>query len=154
MLVILGAAVALGVAIAQIRRRYLVVTVVGHSMLPTLHHGQKLVARRWRPGSAYGRLRAEIIVFVPPVTAGYQVDRDLPYRVKRVVAIAGDPAPPWLPVLPGTPAPDRVPPDMVAVLGDNPCSEDSRSYGWVSQASIVAHVTSTGGRGRGQTGPV
>jgi signal peptidase I len=144
MLVILGALVALGVAIWQFRHRYLVVTVVGHSMLPTLHHGQKLLARRWRPGGAqYRRLRSEIIVFVPP-PAGYRVDRDLPYRVKRVVAIAGDPTPPWLPALPGIPATDRVPPDTVVVLGDNPRSEDSRSYGWVAAASIIALVTNTG----------
>ncbi len=141
MLVILGVAVALGVAVWQIRRRYLVVTVVGDSMLPTLRHGQKLLARHWRPGGAwYGRLRSEIIVFVPPVPAGCHVDRDLAYRVKRVVAIAGDPTPPWLPVLPGVPALDRVPPDTVVVLGDNPRSEDSRTYGWVAEASIVALV--------------
>jgi signal peptidase I len=140
MLLILGVAVALGAAIWQIRRRYLVVTVVGHSMLPTLHDGQKLLARRWRSsGVWHHRLRSEIIVFVPPTQPAYHVG-ELPYRVKRVIAVAGDPAPPWLPVLPGIPAHDRVPPGTVVVLGDNPNSEDSRSYGWVAESSILALV--------------
>jgi len=142
MLVILGLAVALGAAIYHLRRRYLGVTVVGHSMLPTLHHGQRLLARRWRPGGAsYRRLRrAEVIVFVPPAPDGPRFESDVGYRVKRVFAIAGDPAPSWLPTLADASASSVVPPHTVVVLGDNPRSEDSRTYGWVAEASIIGLV--------------
>jgi len=144
MLVTVALAVALGAMTWQLRRRYLVITVVGHSMRPTLRHGQKLLARRWRPGGAsYDRLRrSEIIVFVPPAAVGFK--RNLTYRVKRVVAIAGDPAPSWLPVLPGIPVLERVPPGTVVVRGDNPRSEDSRNYGWVAETSILGLVATAG----------
>ncbi len=124
------------VLVWQLRRRYLVVTVFGHSMMPTLRNGEKLVARRWR-GAALAR--AQIIVFVPPLPPERR-DSDVAYRIKRIVALAGDPAPPWLPPLAGGSRLIRVPPGMVAVLGDHPCSEDSRSYGCVPEASILARV--------------
>jgi len=155
MLVILAIAFALGATIWQLRRRYLVVTVVGQSMRPTLRHGQKLLARRWRPGGAsYGRLRrSEIIVFVPPAGAAQGFHNDLTYRVKRVVAIAGDPVPSWLPVLPGVPVLERVPPGAVVVRGDNPRSEDSRTYGWVAETSILGLVASHDDRAPSATDP-
>jgi signal peptidase I len=133
----LAAALAALAALWHLRRRYLVVTVSGHSMMPTLRNGQKLVARRWR-GAALAR--AQIIVFVPPLPAEQRASPDVIYRVKRIVALAGDPAPPWLPPLAGGATLIRVPPGMVAVLGDNPRSEDSRAYGCVPEAAILALV--------------
>ena len=121
------------------RRRYVGVTVVGHSMMPTLHHGQKLLARRWR-ASRPPLQRSQIIVFIPPAPPGQPIDTDVVYRIKRVVAITGDPAPSWLPALPGGAALVRVPPAMVVVLGDNPRSDDSRRYGCVPEASVIAMI--------------
>ena len=46
----------------------------------------------------------------------------------------------WLPALPGGAVLVRVPPAMVVVLGDNPCSEDSRRYGCVPEASVIAMI--------------
>ncbi|MEO7734529.1 MAG: S26 family signal peptidase [Kofleriaceae bacterium] len=114
--------------IAVARRRYLLVTVVGHSMAPTLHNGQRLLARRTQRVR-----RADIIAFLPPPS--HRHDASLVYRVKRVIAIAGDPTPVWLGADP------RVPAGKLVVLGDNPDSEDSRHYGYVDQAAIVAVIT-------------
>ena len=47
MFVIAAAVLALAALAWHARRRYVGVTVVGHSMMPTFHHGQKLLARRW-----------------------------------------------------------------------------------------------------------
>ena len=57
------------------------VTVRGNSMSPTLHDGQTLVARRLLLRSPR---RREVIVFRVP-------DPELPHRIKRVAAVAGDP---------------------------------------------------------------
>jgi signal peptidase I len=132
------------------RRRYVVVTVAGHSMMPTLRDGQRLIARRTRRSERLAR--GQIIVFVPPVLPVPIAERftsDVVYRVKRIVAIAGDPAPPWLPALVGGQTLVRVPPGMVAVLGDNPRSADSREYGCVPERAILALV----GRAARETSP-
>lgn len=147
MLVIVGAVALAGALVWSVRRRYLVITVLGHSMMPTLRHGQKLVARRRRGNVPVQR--AQIIVFVPPVPGEHCFHSDLAYRVKRIVAIAGDPAPPWLPRMAGDSTLLRVPPGMVAVLGDNPRSEDSRDYGCVPEASILALVRAPTGTSPG-----
>lgn len=106
------------------------VTVRGNSMSPTLHDGQKLVARR--------RLRTprrrEVIVFRVP-------DPELPHRIKRVAAVAGDPVPDWLAST--LPELARVPAGFVAVVGDNPRSQDSRQLGLVDCRDIVGTVRGT-----------
>ena len=104
------------------------VTVRGNSMSPTLFDGQKLVARRLLLRSPR---RREVIVFRVP-------DPELPHRIKRVAAVAGDPVPAWLaPMLPGT---SHVPPGFVAVVGDNARSQDSRQLGLVDCRDIVGAV--------------
>jgi signal peptidase I len=106
---------------------WLRVTVVGQSMSPTLRDGQRLLARRLRRAPR----RGEVIVFRVP-------DEDLPCRIKRVAAIAGDPVPEWLtPTLPGL---TRIPADRVAVVGDNPDSQDSRQLGLVRCQDILGAV--------------
>lgn len=103
------------------------VTVVGQSMSPTLRDGQRLLARRLRRAPR----RGEVIVFRVP-------DELLPCRIKRVAAIAGDPVPDWLaPTLPGI---ARIPAGRVAVVGDNPRSQDSRQLGLVDCHDILAAV--------------
>lgn len=103
------------------------VTVVGQSMSPTLRDGQRLLARRLRRAPR----RGEVIVFRVS-------DEELPCRIKRVAAIAGDPVPDWLtPTLPGV---ARIPTGSVAVVGDNPRSQDSRQLGLVDCHDILAAV--------------
>ena len=121
--VTIGVVGALG-AIA--RRRWMVVTVRGHSMTPTLHSGDRLVVRRWIRGAmpAVG----DVIVFLPD---------DRGYRIKRVAAIAGDPVPAWLGRDPGA----CIPAGHVIVRGDNPRSEGSRELGYIPLGAIIArHV--------------
>lgn len=103
------------------------VTVRGNSMSPTLHDGQKLVARRLLRKPR----RREVIVFRVP-------DPELPHRIKRVAAVAGDPVPDWL--APALPDVARVPAGFVAVVGDNPRSQDSRQLGLVDCRDIVGAV--------------
>ncbi|MFD9700808.1 S26 family signal peptidase [Lentzea sp. NPDC059081] len=106
------------------------VTVRGNSMAPTLRDGQELLARKLfrRPR------RSEVIVFRVP-------DPELPHRVKRVAAVAGDPVPDWLaPALPGV---TRVPAGFVAVAGDNPRSQDSRQLGLVDCRDVVGTLRGT-----------
>ena len=106
------------------------VTVRGNSMSPTLRDGQRLLARR-----LFRRPRhREVIVFRVP-------DPELPHRVKRVAAVAGDPVPSWLAAaLPGL---TRVPDGFVAVVGDNPRSQDSRQLGLIDCRDVVGAVRGT-----------
>ncbi|HUQ58485.1 S26 family signal peptidase [Lentzea sp.] len=106
------------------------VTVRGNSMSPTLRDGQELLARRLfrRPR------RHEVIVFRVQ-------DPELPHRVKRVAAVAGDPIPEWL--APAMPDVRRVPDGFVAVVGDNPRSQDSRQLGLIHCGDVVGTVRGT-----------
>lgn len=121
-----------------VRRRWQLVVVRGNSMAPTLRDGQQLLARR---GRAYRR--GDLVVFRPPrapVASDDPPDAppdapagDPPYRIKRVVAIAGDAVPPWL-AHAGVP---RVPPHHLVVRGDHPVSEDSRHFGFVPDDAVL-----------------
>lgn len=103
------------------------VTVVGNSMSPTLRDGEKRLARRLRRAPR----RGEVIVFRVP-------DDQLPCRIKRVAAVAGDPVPDWL--TPALPDLARIPAGHVAVVGDNPRSQDSRQLGLVDCHDILGAV--------------
>jgi signal peptidase I len=121
--VTMGVGGALGAATLIARRRWMIVTVRGHSMTPTLHSGERLVVRRWSRGAtpAVG----DVIVFLPD---------ELGYRIKRVAAIAGDPVPAWL----GRDTGACIPAGHVVVRGDNPRSEGSRELGYIPIGAIVA----------------
>ena len=121
--VTIGVVGALAAAGLYARRRWMVVTVRGHSMTPTLHSGERLLVRRWPRGGIPGV--GDVIVFLP--------DERGP-RIKRVAAIAGDPVPAWL----GRDAGARIPAGHVIVRGDNPRSEGSRELGYIPIATIVA----------------
>lgn len=116
------------------------VTVRGHSMFPTLHDQQRLLARRLRRPPR----RGDVVVFAVPGTlsgagshAGFDAG-DPPYRVKRVAAVGGDPVPGWLAeTMPGV---ARVPAGHVVVVGDNQRSQDSRHLGLVAVGDIVGTV--------------
>ncbi|MFF7247080.1 S26 family signal peptidase [Embleya sp. NPDC008237] len=144
-------------ALLWVQRRYLVATVEGPSMEPTLFPGDRLLVRRT------GRVRAGQVVVVrvphPPVVAGLPPGlRGLPpnalaavpertdlapaphgrLMVKRAVAVAGDPVPvDRFPVLRDA-AGQPVPAHAIVVLGDNAASSwDSRAYGFVHRDQVV-----------------
>lgn len=125
-LVVVGALAAAGLIA---RRRWMVVTVRGHSMTPTLRSGERLVVRRWTRGAtpAVG----DVLVFLPD---------ELGYRIKRVAGVAGDPVPAWL----GRDAGARIPAGHVIVRGDNPRSEGSRELGYIPIGAIIARHRAVG----------
>ncbi|MEU9337336.1 S26 family signal peptidase [Streptomyces sp. NPDC048290] len=127
-----------GLALALTRRRYVVVTVDGVSMLPTLAAGDRVLVRR----SALARVRAGDLVVSRPPTGGRWDAMTLPaWLIKRAVAVPGDPVPGHVvldvPERPGAP----VPPGRVVLLGDNPAeSLDSRHCGYFGEHQIVGVV--------------
>ena len=108
------------------RRRWMIVTVRGHSMEPTLHDGARLVARRTRRGArAAMPAIGDLVVFLPDA---------LGYRIKRVAGVVGDVVPPWIPARAGA----RIPAGHLIVRGDNPRAEGSRELGYIAVGSIIA----------------
>ncbi|NUW30599.1 signal peptidase I [Nonomuraea sp. SMC257] len=124
-----------GVAVAVVgvllaRRRYVVVTVDGVSMAPTLNDGDRILVRRRRLEQVS---RGDVVVLEPtPDPTG----RILPgppgpdgrrWNIKRAVALPGDPVPPDVPVEGDV---ERVPAGALVVFGDNERSFDSRQRGF------------------------
>jgi signal peptidase I len=107
------------------RRRVLLVTVDGPSMLPTYKSGDRLLVRRVRIGAIR---RGSVVVAVKPGPAAPDGQREL--IVKRAAAVPGDPVPSGIPV------DGRVVPDgRLVLLGDNPVgSYDSRVVGYFDSA--------------------
>jgi signal peptidase I len=139
-LLALGAVPLAGLALALwARRQWMVVTVEGNSMAPTLRHGQRVIARRLR-GTGYAR--SDIIVFLlPPEQAEAMASEDLVHRVKRIAAVAGDPVPEWAREALGADAHTRVPAGKVVVSGDNTTrSQDSRQLGYIDARNIIGVV--------------
>lgn len=115
-------------ALAAVRARLRLIEVSGESMMPTLTDGQRLlvrVGRRPRTG--------DVVVFamVPQAAPG-----DPDWMIKRVLALPGDPVPAALRAAVG--GDEHVPPGSMLVLGDNPRSADSRRFGYVPLASVLA----------------
>jgi signal peptidase I len=122
-------AVVAGTWLRLLRRRLFVVTVRGLSMRPTLQPGDRLLARR--VPLARVRVGQVVVVAAPDHLAG------VPWLVKRVVALPGDPVPPN--VDPGRAS--WVPPDCFLVLGDNAAvSRDSRHLGFLAGGDLLGVV--------------
>ncbi|MEV0196002.1 S26 family signal peptidase [Nonomuraea sp. NPDC050691] len=137
---VLGLTVALAVALAVVvgvRRRYLVVTVEGESMLPTYRPGERVLVRRARAGA----LRAGQVVVLSDLVPAGGAELRLRWIIKRVAALPGDPIPrdtvPALRAAPGT----LVPAGHLVVLGDNPDrSHDSRHSGYLTTDRLYGVV--------------
>ncbi|MGW4891992.1 S26 family signal peptidase [Kitasatospora sp. NPDC004240] len=114
----LAGAVATGLLL---RRSYELIVVEGSSMEPTLSDGDRVLVRRTRVFR-----RGDVVVI--PYPDGARRTQDTPWLVKRVRGVAGDPA------ADGCPA---VPSGHLAVLGDNPRSLDSRSFGTVPSGTAL-----------------
>ncbi|MFG1860793.1 S26 family signal peptidase [Microbispora bryophytorum] len=140
------AVLALVTATLGMRRAFVVVTVRGRSMQPTLRDGDRVLVRRRgvtavRPDDLV--VFADVIDAPPvPAPAGAAED-DGPrtvWVVKRAVAVPGDPVPEArVPVLAG--GTTSVPAERLVVLGDNPAvSRDSRLYGYVAAERLLGVV--------------
>ncbi|MEO3747911.1 S26 family signal peptidase [Plantactinospora sp. B5E13] len=137
------------VGVVVLRRRFVVVTVRGPSMEPSLREGDRVLVRR-RPLVA---LRTgDLVVFAetpapsrPPTRPALpdpgRVDTAEGWLIKRAVALPGDPVPreagPALAVLDD----EVVPPGRLVAIGDNPgASYDSRHYGYVTADRLLGAV--------------
>lgn len=123
--VLLAGLAAAGLAV--LRGRYVSVTVDGPSMEPTLHSGDVVLVRR----TPLARVRpGQLVVF----RLGALGSR---WFIKRATAVPGEALPGALAGRLGT----VVPPDRLAVLGDNPsASADSRTFGYVRGGQLLGVV--------------
>jgi signal peptidase I len=120
------------------RRRWVVVTIRGNSMAPTLRDGQRCLMRRIRRGGAAVGRNA-IVMFAAPAALG---DDALPLRVKRVAAVAGDPLPRWAVGAAWATGDGHVPAGKLVVVGDNPRSQGSQQLGYVDCRAVIAVLPS------------
>ena len=115
--------------LAWLRRRLVVVTVVGTSMEPTFHPGDRLLVRR--RGLERVKL-ADVVVLEPPseparIPRGRSGLDEHRWNVKRVHALPGDLVPVEVAAAAGS---EVVPAGSLVVLGDNARSVDSRQRGF------------------------
>ncbi|MEO3747703.1 S26 family signal peptidase [Plantactinospora sp. B5E13] len=157
------AGAALGGLLVRVRRCWVLVTVDGRSMVPTLEPGDRVLVRRVLPSA----VRTGQVVVVeeplggswdtPPLAEGVAPGPERRWIVKRAVAGPGDPVP-ATPMPPGGSALSRVPPGRFVLLGDNrPDSCDSRDFGFVPGDRILGSVRrvlrpARNGRGREPAG--
>ncbi|MEV6926136.1 signal peptidase I [Dactylosporangium sp. NPDC051485] len=120
-------AFAVAAAVAWVRVRYLVVTVRGPSMEPTLLSGDRVLARR----AGLGQVRAgDIVVLGAPGRAADGI-------IKRAVAVPGDPVPrASVPALAGV-AEATVPAGKLVIVGDGVQSSDSRQRGYADGTQVI-----------------
>jgi signal peptidase I len=151
--VILLAAGVLGLMLA--RRRFVVVTVAGASMEPTLRPGDRVLVRR--RGTDPLRIGA-IVVFREPDDnwPGAPAPRAASqgWVIKRIAALPGCAVPDS--VRPAVGGAEAVPAGMLVVLGDGVRSGDSRQWGFIpadqALGLVVRKLAGTpapGGRRRG-----
>ncbi|WP_222853547.1 S26 family signal peptidase [Fodinicola acaciae] len=129
--------------VAVVRHTLVVVTVHGPSMEPSLHDGERLLARR---ATAHLPAVGELVVFAPLMENGQPVPASMPasgrlWLVKRLVAGPGDPVPPGLGPALSAVAGQPVPAGHMVVVGDNGAeSVDSRQEGFVAVDRVRAVV--------------
>ncbi|NUS17219.1 MAG: hypothetical protein HOY69_38460 [Streptomyces sp.] len=133
-----GSVVPAGTVLALLRRMFAVVVVVGPSMEPAFHAGDRLLVRR--AGLSRVRVGDVVVVRTPrwlrfgpsPLPPGGA------WMVKRAAALPGDPLPASVA---GTVPRERVAPGTVVVLGDNTAaSVDSRHCGPVPGDGLLGVV--------------
>jgi signal peptidase I len=127
-----------------VRSRYVLVSVAGQSMVPSFHHGDRVLVRRTvrrspRIGEvAVLRLSRSGARGRPTPNGRIRLDRTR-WVIKRVAALPGDAVPESVrAAVGGVPV---VPDGMLVLLGDNPHgSKDSRSWGFVPAADLLGKV--------------
>jgi len=130
-----AAGAALVVAVAWLRRAFVVVTVTGRSMAPTFEPGDRVLLRR-------GRARTGDVVVVGPanlvIKPANLVMKPGSLVIKRLAAVAGEPVP-RIPAL-AAGAEATVPPGKMVLLGDGAESSDSRQLGYFDADRIVGRA--------------
>ncbi|MEU6859170.1 S26 family signal peptidase [Glycomyces sp. NPDC046736] len=128
-LLLLAAVALLAESVRQLRRRWVLVKVVGDSMEPALREGSEVLAKRTKR-IAVGDV---VVLAAPDPELGWAetIRARGPWWVKRVAAAPGDP-------MPG--ASGTVPPGHWFVLGDNPTGADSRRHGPVPASAVFGTV--------------
>jgi signal peptidase I len=161
----LVAAAVTAVAVLAARRLLLVINVIGDSMVPTFHHGDRVLAARtgtWRlrrGDVVIGRIAAELTYVTDPDTgrvridpapadgenAGVSYDPLLAFDVepdghvlivKRVGGVPGDVRSAGA----GGAGAATVPAGHYVLTGDGPGSRDSAQWGPVPAAAIIGRV--------------
>jgi signal peptidase I len=131
--------VAAAAAVWRLRRSWAVITVVGPSMEPTFHQGDRVVVRRT---ARFAVSAGDVVVIERP--GGDPARRDQPagirdgrrWMIKRVGAVAGEPVPDGIPVTDAV-----VPEGRLVLLGDNAdASFDSREVGYFPAALVLGGV--------------
>jgi signal peptidase I len=146
--IVLAAAVgsALGALMVRLRRRWILITVDGRSMVPTLEPGDRVLVRRVPPASV--RIGAVVVVEepvsgrwdTPPLAHGVAPGPGRRWIVKRAVAGPGDPVPTRL-MPTARRAPSVVPAGQFVLLGDNRREScDSRNFGFVPGDRVLGSV--------------
>jgi signal peptidase I len=129
-LLVLGLGILLRCSVADLGR------VAGGSMRPTLQDGDRILTNKLAYGLRLpfthgwllrwsGPRRGDVVLFSSPV--------DGRRLVKRVVGVPGD-------LITAGPRAGRVPAGQYFVLGDDPNSLDSRTFGCVPRACILGRV--------------
>ncbi|MBV9448275.1 MAG: hypothetical protein JO345_20510 [Streptosporangiaceae bacterium] len=131
-----------------IRRRYIVVDVVGGSMRPVYEDGDRVLIRRGNLALRAG----SVVVLRPPAlvpgkrwpmpavpgTAMPRLANKPRWLIKRVAALAGDRVPDD--VRPAVGGAVEVPTGALVVLADHPAGTDSRRFGFVLTRDVLGHV--------------
>jgi signal peptidase I len=135
-----AAAGAASLVLLSFRRRYLLVTVAGVSMAPTLRSGDRVLVRR----TGLRRIRTGDIIVLGPSTGSKGAstpDRGPAWIIKRATALPGDPIPhDAIPAMSDA-VETEVPPGKLLLLGDNPeNSTDSRQAGYFDGRRLVGRV--------------
>jgi signal peptidase I len=125
-----------------LRTCFIVVHVVGTSMYPSLHPGDRVLVRRGV------RLRVgAVVVLCPPFDMSARASllpaaaarlRGRRWLIKRISAVAGDRVPDE--VRDATHGAMVVPDGALVVLSDNPAGTDSRSWGFIAVSDVLGRV--------------
>ncbi|HEV2376783.1 MAG TPA: S26 family signal peptidase [Streptosporangiaceae bacterium] len=153
-----GCAAVAAAGAAVVRRRFVVVHIMGASMQPTYADGDRVLVRRRRDRLSVG----SVVVLRPPRdgsprgrplggawrhsflaegTAGAGATEAIRngWLIKRVAALPGDPVPES--VRAATNGVTVVPAGALVVLSDNPGGADSRRWGFVAADDLLGAVT-------------
>jgi signal peptidase I len=124
-----------GLAVVVVRRRLLVVEVIGDSMAPVYRPGDRLLVRRSR------RMRTGDVVIAHHQDGGRRTGRGpgTAWLVKRLVAQPGEPVPDSVVAAAG--GVRVVPAGMTVLLGEHPESADSRIWGLIPAGDVAGVVT-------------
>ncbi|KXK58317.1 hypothetical protein AWW66_30465 [Micromonospora rosaria] len=145
---------------AVLRRRLVLVTVRGGSMLPAYRDGDRVLVRRGGTPAVGQVVVVERPIHgwhLPPLDAGAPAARiaNRIWMIKRVAAVEGDPIPDGLAALLPDGVPwTHVPPGRLVLLGDNrAASMDSRHLGLFPVRRVLGAVLPGRPRPPGTPGP-